>query len=103
MKNLQHVPLAAAPLFTQPPPLPPVLQTPTLANMMSYFSDHSDFKWLLLQLQALPEDKEKPSLILIAACTISNGSFAVKEVVHLTLTGAFRGRITSLGMGIDDF
>ena len=60
MNNLQHILLAAAPLLTQPPPLPPVLQTPTLANMMSYFSDHSDFEWLLLQLQAIHEDKEKP-------------------------------------------
>ena len=43
------------------------------------------------------------SLILIAVCTISNSSFAVKGVVRLTPTGAFRGQMTSLGKGIDGF
>ena len=36
-------------------------------------------------------------------CTISNSSFPVKGVARLTLTGAFGGRITSLGRGVDDF
>jgi hypothetical protein len=49
MNNLQHILLAAAPLHTQPPPLPPVLQTPTLANMMSYFSD----LWLQMVVAAV--------------------------------------------------
>ena len=46
--------LVATPLFTQAPPLRPVLQT---TNSCKY--DDWDFKQWLLQLQAMAEDMEK--------------------------------------------
>jgi hypothetical protein len=40
--NLRRVLVAAAPMLTQPLPLPPLLETTTLASVLTYLSNPSD-------------------------------------------------------------
>ena len=46
MDKLQKILLAAAPIIAKPPPLPPVLQVATQADIIQYLQDAGDTqKW----------------------------------------------------------
>jgi hypothetical protein len=61
-ENLRRLLLIAAPLFSEPPPLPPILQPATMAELLAYLSMATGERTnrLLLLMQELPVDPARP-------------------------------------------
>jgi hypothetical protein len=60
--NLRRILLAAAPLFAEPPPLPPILQPATLTEIFGYLSlaTGDETNRILLVMQPSEPNKPRP-------------------------------------------
>jgi hypothetical protein len=61
-ENLRRVLIAAAPLFAEPPQLPPILQPMTTVQLLGYLSmvTREDYNRILLLLQPTDRERARP-------------------------------------------